>query len=167
VGINKIFSSRADEMILYVSSRKGQEKLPETSKLRKRRPDRILGFQHTDEFDNRLNEIARNLQDEAGTNTIRDMVETTVVMHRNKLLLFPFLVIEAKAEDGEGLNACDNQTAFPIWKMLTIQEELRGKTGKGLDYGGPLLWYIAYQGTNWQVSGCYTAEKQGKLSYVS
>jgi len=154
-------------MILYVSSKTEHEKLPETSKLRKRRPDRILGFQHTDEFDHRLNEIAHNLQDEAGTKTIREMVETTVAKHKNKLLLFPFLVVEAKAEDGEGLNACDIQTAFPIWKMLKIQEALQEKTGKSLNYGGPLLWYIAYQGTNWQVSGCYTSEKQGKPSYVS
>lgn len=154
-------------MILYVSSKTEKEKFSEISKMRKRRPDRILGFQHTDQFDYRLNEIACKLQDEAGTKTIREMVETTVAKHKNKLLLFPFLVIEAKAEDGEGLHVCDIQTAFPIWKMLKIQEELQEKTGKSLNYGCPLLWYIAYQGTNWEVSGCYTDEKNGKPSYVS
>jgi hypothetical protein len=154
-------------MILYVSSEEEQKKLPETSPLRKRRPDRILGFQHTDNFESQLNEIARNLQDEAGTKIIREMVETTVVNHKNKLLLFPFLVMEAKAEDGKGLHACDIQTSLPIWKMLRIQEELQAKTKKSLDYGGPLWWYITYQGKNWQVSGCYTAENRGKPSYVS
>jgi len=107
------------------------------------------------------------IQNKAGTKTIREVIKTTVAKHKNKLLLFPFLVIEAKAEDREGPHACDIQTAFPIWKMLKIQEELQEKTGKSLNYRGPLLWYISYQGTNWEVSGCYTAERNGKPSYVS
>ncbi|KAE8448451.1 hypothetical protein EG329_009516 [Mollisiaceae sp. DMI_Dod_QoI] len=119
--LNKMFSSRADEMILY-----GPEE--ELAKWEKRRPDRILGFQHTDEFERRLNKIPRILPDGDGTKTIRETVEATVTRQKNKLLLFPFLIIEAKGEDGPGSNACDFQTALPIWKMLKIQEELQEKT---------------------------------------
>jgi len=137
-----------------------------TSPIRNREPDRILGLQETGSFNRRLESIARRLQDEAGIQTIRETVECTVLNHKSGLLLFPFLVIEAKKETGKGISACTRQTAFPIWKMLKIQEELHSKSQEILEYGGPLLWYIAYRGDEWCVSGCYTVEKKGKTHYV-
>lgn len=126
--INKIFSSRADQMMLYVSSKDAEHNSLQTSPIRRRRPDRILGFQHTDGFDNRLNETARNVQNESEPIPIRQLIEITVTNDKSNLLLFPFLVMEAKAEDGEGLNACDIQTALPIQKMLRIQEDVQARS---------------------------------------
>ncbi len=111
-------------------------------------------------------EAVRQLQDEAGTKSIRELVESTVLNHKSGTLLFPFLVIEAKSENGASHASCTRQTAFPIWKMLKIQEELQAKAHMKLEYGGPLLWYISYTGQHWCLSGCYTAEKHGKPSYV-
>lgn len=165
ISINKIFSSRADELVLYDPFEASTDSLKD--KLRQRRPDRIIGFQETHSVGEALDHNARRLQDDAGLQTIRDMVECTVLNHKSGLLLFPFLVIEAKSDAGENFRACDAQTAFPIWKMLNIQEELQAKTHLKLTYGGPLLWYIAYRGNDWRISACYTDDIDGEHSYVS
>ncbi|RFU29268.1 hypothetical protein B7463_g7079, partial [Scytalidium lignicola] len=154
-GVNKMFSSRADELIRYnpfetskqppLMTSKGRKNYPD----RKRRPDRIIGFQETHSFGRTLDHIARKLQDDAGTKTIRELVE----------------LVEAKCPDGDSFSDCDTQTAYPIWKMLKIQEELHEKTQEKLTYGGPLLWYTAYRGSDWRVSGCYTSDRDGKPSY--
>jgi hypothetical protein len=153
-------------MLLYDPFEKPSKKFSKTSSTRTRRPDRIIGFQDTGSLARRLDPIAHRLQDEAGIKTIRETTECTVLNHKSGLLLFPFLVIEAKSETGEGFSACARQTAFPIWKMLKIQEELQSKSGENLEYGGPLLWYIAYRGEEWRLSGCYTVKKQGSVYYV-
>lgn len=153
-------------MILYDPFQNQSKKSAKASSPLKRRPDRIIGFRNTRSFDRRLDPIARRLQDGAGTVTIREMVECTVLNHKSGLLLFPFLVIEAKSERGEPNSACNRQTAFPIWKMLKIQEELQFKSHQTPEYGGSLLWYISYRGAEWSLSGCYTVEKDGKTCYV-
>jgi hypothetical protein len=117
-------------MILYDPFEKHREK---------RRPDRVIGFQETGSFGRRLDEIAGRLQDNAGIWTIRELVESTVLNGKSGSLLFPFLVIEAKSEHGKAISDCNNQTAFAIWKMLKVQEELHDKSRLQLDYGGPLL----------------------------
>jgi hypothetical protein len=133
---------------------------------RSRRPDRIIGFQETGSLNRRLDSIARWLQDAAVTHTIRETTECTVLNSKSGRLLFPFLVIEAKSESGEGFNVCGRQTALPIWKMLKIQEELQSQSKRNLEYGGPLVWYIAYRGETWRLYGCYTVKKKGKVYYV-
>jgi hypothetical protein len=161
-------------MILYDPFQKSSKKSKTLSTPGERRPDRILGFQDTGSLARRLDArqldqldpIAHRLQEEAGIVTIRETLECSVLNHKSRLLLFPFLVIEAKSEAGESISACNRQTAFPIWKMLKIQEELQSRSDKSLDYGGPLLWYIAYRGEQWVLSGCYTVEKEGKTCYV-
>ncbi len=152
-------------MVLYNPFEKAPKKSSKRTP-RKRRPDRIIGFQETGSINRRLDSIARWVQNEAVTNTIRDTIECTVLNSKSGQLLFPFLVIEAKSESGEGFNFCGRQTALPIWKMLKIQEELQSQSKRSLEYGGPLVWYIAYRGEAWRLYGCYTVKKEGKICYV-
>jgi hypothetical protein len=105
-------------------------------------------------------------QDAAVTNTIRETTKCTVLNSNSGPLLFPFLVIEAKSESGEGFNVCGRQTALPIWKMLKIQEELQSQSKMKIEYGGPLVWYIAYRGEAWRLYGCYAVKKKEKVCYV-
>jgi hypothetical protein len=133
----------------------------------KRRPDRIIGFQRTGSFGRRPDETARQLQNDAGIRTIGEMIQATVLNDNSGPLLFPFLVIEAKSEHGKAHSDCDDQTAFPIWKMLKIQEELQDKSELQLDYRGPLLLYISCRGDDCRLFGCYIGKKDGKKTYVS
>jgi hypothetical protein len=139
-------------------------------KIANRRPDRIVGFQETNDFSRRLNEynltISRS-QYQVGPETLRETVESTVLSHGGNSLLFPFLVIEAKSRNGDSFNACNRQAALPILKMLKIQEDLQMKSQMTLEYGGPLVWYIAFRGEDWRLSMCYISKMSDKSSYVS
>jgi hypothetical protein len=162
---SKIFSSRADEMTSFDSFKT----FPEES-IKSRRPDRILGFQETNSFSRRLenhNLMAGRLEKEPELETIWETIDSTILNHKGKALLFPFLIIEAKSRTGASFEDCNLQTALPILKMLKIQEDLQKKSQMTLEYGGPLVWYIAYRGEDWRLSGCYISEKLGGTSYVS
>ena len=138
--------------------------------LKNRRPDRILGFQETNSLSRRLAQydlMAGKLGDDPALKTLWETVESTVLNHKGNALLFPFLVIEAKSRYGDSFDACDIQTALPILKMLKIQEDLQAKSQMTLEYGGPLLWYIAYRGEDWRLSVCYISEKSDEHLYVS
>jgi hypothetical protein len=90
-------------------------------------------------------------------------------------LMFPFLISEAKTDRGDSFEKCDIQTAFPIWKLLRLQEELQTQASKDLaEQGGPLVWFFAYRGEDWRLCGCYTDTEESKVqgqssnkSYVS
>lgn len=145
---------------------------PSSEKLKRRRPDRIFGFQETNSLSRRLDQLnlmAGRLRDELGAETLRQTVDSTVLNHKGNCLLFPFLIIEAKSGSGANFNACDEQTSLPILQMLKLQEDIQAKSQMRLEYGGPLLWYIAYKGEDWRLSACFTRVSQisGKSSYVS
>jgi hypothetical protein len=138
--------------------------------IKRRRPDRILGFQETGSFSRRLEKydlVAGQPEHEAGLQTIWDTVESTILNHKGRPLLFPFLIIEAKSRNGASFDDCNRQSALPILKMLKVQEDLQRKSQLALEYGGPLVWYIAYRGEDWHLSGCYISEKPGGPLYAS
>jgi hypothetical protein len=138
--------------------------------VRRRRPDRMLGFQETASFSSRLmkyNLMAGRLEKEAGLETIWETVQSTVLNHKGNSLFFPFLVIEAKSRIGKSFDDCNIQTALPILKMLKIQEDLQRESQMAFEYGGPLVWYIAYRAEDWRLSACYISEKPDGPSYVS
>ncbi|KAF1949104.1 hypothetical protein CC80DRAFT_555718 [Byssothecium circinans] len=65
-------------------------------------------------------------------------------------LLYPFLVIEAKKEnDAPGFQAIQKQTAFPVRRLLTIQDELRQDSRVHCEPF--LVWFFAYQGEEWRL----------------
>jgi hypothetical protein len=77
---------------------------------------------------------------------------------KDSSLLYPFLVIEAKREGGgPGFESIETQTAFPIREFLTIQDDLRKRTGVHRD---PLLWFMAYEGDEWRLSACIIHEEK-------
>lgn len=161
--INKMFSTRADQMISCDFFDTGSE-----DHAKRRRPDRILGFQETGSFSRRLekyNLTAGRSENEAGFESILGALKSTVLNHEGNSLLFPFLIIEAKKRDSASFDDCNMQSALPILEMLKVQEDMQRKSQMTLEYGGPLVWYIAYRGEDWRLSGCYISEKPGPASY--
>jgi hypothetical protein len=77
-------------------------------------------------------------------------------------LLYPFLICEAKAEDGEGFEAIEAQTAFPIRTCLKLQDNLRQTSGVPLK---PFVWFLAYHGDEWRVAACILSEGKYVSSY--
>lgn len=70
----------------------------------------------------------------------------------HKLLVFPFLVIEAKSEKGSpGFASIEAQTAFPIMAMLQRLGQLEEDVEKPID---PLVWFFAYAGCDIRLYGC-------------
>lgn len=139
-------------------------------RVERRRPNRIIGFQETHSFTRRLEKhdfVAAESENEAGNVTLWDTVESTILNHKGKALLFPFLIIEAKSRHGAPFDYCNLQTAAPILKMLKMQEDIQKKSNMTLEYGGPLVWYIAYRGEDWRLSGCYVSDKPEEPLYAS
>jgi hypothetical protein len=76
-------------------------------------------------------------------------------------------MMEAKSEEGGGFSKCGIQTSLPIWSLVKSQERL-SDIGATLDeLGGPLVWYFAYIGDEWRVSGCCIATESSQITYVS
>lgn len=66
-------------------------------------------------------------------------------------MVYPFIVVEAKKErHAPGFRSIERQTAFPIRRLLHVQDEL---TNKFLEsrYEPPLVWFFAYQGEEWRL----------------
>lgn len=79
-------------------------------------------------------------------------------------MVYPFLVIEAKKErHAPGFRSIERQTAFPIRRLLHVQDELRNKSLESR-YEPPLVWFFAYQGEEWRL---YAGVLQSRTMSVS
>jgi hypothetical protein len=67
-------------------------------------------------------------------------------------ILFPFLVLEAKAENNSCFSSVERQTALPIKRLVDVQKSLR-ETCKGLP-DTALVWFLAFRGEEWIVYAC-------------
>lgn len=160
-----------------------------SSDLPKRKPDRAYGLRRTKNFEDALDQPALAILDEAhgeylehvkqrtesiskgdGSRgyTVQDLVQATPFHRLGEPLLFPFLVMEAKSEPGEGFASCGIQTALPILDLLNGQSKLEERAGQGLEeQGGPFVWYLAYRGDTWRLSGCCTVPEKDRAMLVS
>jgi hypothetical protein len=91
---------------------------------------------------------------------------------RARPLIFPFLISEAKTESGDSFDACERQTAFPIWTLLRMQEVLQVMSKQRLtEQGGSLVWFFANRGEEWRLYGCFTDHEEDsrdrRTSHVS
>jgi hypothetical protein len=144
--------------------------------LRPRKPDRVYGLQQTKFFTQALQAITATIQDrvteEVEVDEIFKAFQFTPFEERARPLIFPFLISEAKTERGDSFDACERQTAFPIWTLLRMQEVLQVMSKQRLtEQGGSLVWFFANRGEEWRLYGCFTDLKEdGKdqqTSYVS
>lgn len=179
-GLNLLFSDKADEFIVYnpwLLPGPGPPELP------KRKPDRVYGLRQTPNFSQRLSTPVTLLREfakaetlkaisevsasEAGDLLVEDILQAAPFNSIGDPLLFPFLVIEAKSEEGRGFHSCGIQTALPLWALLKLQDRLQTLTRPMSELGGPLVWYIAYRGDDWRVSAFCGTSSDSTSSCVS
>jgi hypothetical protein len=159
-GLNKLFHDRADELIKY----QGQDPLADE----KEKPDRICGLRNTGKFERVLNS-AEDKRPEFRGQLLWESIEHSPYKGDGESALFPFLVLEAKAEKGNcGFGDIQTQTAFAIQKLLKIQHGLKTATGSESQWGsGPLVWFLASCGEKWRVAAAYVQAKGNVPHYVS
>ncbi|KAJ5884496.1 hypothetical protein N7504_012068 [Penicillium tannophilum] len=102
-----------------------------------RRPDRVIGFRKSPSL-----EIALKRHPDLNSSPGKDA--------RN--ILFPFLVLEAKAENNSCFSSVESQTALPIKILVDGQKSLR-QTGKEAP-DTALVWFMSFIGEEWRVYAC-------------
>jgi len=179
-GLSEIFSNKADEY-LYINC-----DLPVGNFIRlpRRKPDRVYGLLRTRSFEERFERLWEpdsnveshttmtfggrfSLEMEAMLRDYPDLPCITSTNTRPSQFLFPFLLFEAKSEDGGSFKKCGIQSAVPLWVMLRKQTSIEELAGSLMEQGGSLVWYVAYRGASWRVSCFCPITKEGRLAYVS
>jgi hypothetical protein len=98
------------------------------------KPDRVVGLSMNDRYRRYIGSFS---------------VELSHSPVKKRQLMYPFLVLEAKRENGApGFRSVEAQTAFPIRRFLRIQDELQRASNIELD---PLVWFFAFQGEEWRL----------------
>ncbi|KIW91594.1 uncharacterized protein Z519_07561 [Cladophialophora bantiana CBS 173.52] len=147
-GLNLLFDDRADEVIQY--EEKIQKILQKGIK-----PDRLIGLRVT----TRLDRILKETEGPDG-NLVGESIRTTPIRDDSRPLLFPFLLLEAKSEkSSDGFSKIDSQSGFGLRNLLQLQRNLEHATIENRQSGmKPLVWYLAYRGEVWRLSGAYVEE---------
>jgi hypothetical protein len=102
------------------------------------------------------------------SNTIECGLECGPFREVQDPVLFPFLVLEAKSEEGAGFSHIETQTSFAILKLLNIQLRLKEANGRDSQWGtGPLVWFLSYRGDQWRIAVAYVQPENGVPHYVS
>ena len=105
--------------------------------------------------------------------SVGECIRTSPFKEGTEPLLFPFLVLEAKAEkSSNGFVDIQTQTMFPVRALFKLQEDLQLEMLKSqqdlrdemVDTTendlGPLVWFFANRGDSWRVYGCYITDDQ-------
>lgn len=113
------------------------------------RPDRVTGLSMTDRYRRYIGSFS---------------VELSHSPVKKMQFIYPFLVLEAKREnDAPGFRSVEAQTAFPIRRFLTIQDELQRASEIELD---PLVWFFAFQGEEWRLYSAILDEKKTVVRFI-
>ena len=157
-GISPLFEDRVQEVVLHDSLFR--------SELPSQEPDRVLGLRKTKAFDAFLEAPETQARVTTGHLSDANIIRCSPFQDCDDPLLFPFLILEAKREKrSEGFVDVQIQTAFPIFTLLKLQEDLQHRVSKDTAGGGPLVWFFANRGEYWRVYGCYIT-KQERSQYV-
>jgi len=141
----------------------------ELSKL-KQEPDRVFGLRLTRNFQDILSRPVPSSSDRSGYTTVGQLIRTSPFKSEGDPLLFPFLILEAKKEsNSNGFEDIQAQTAFPVWSLLRLQEQLQSNLAEDKCRFDPLVWFLANRGDVWRVYGCYVTKSANNEStrYVS
>lgn len=170
-GLNTLFQFRNDEPVLYDDALKGELGTVLN-------PDKIIGLRETHTLEEYLrDDAAHELQGSGVTLQTWEVLDPPPYKRplkpRDDHLLFPFLIMEAKAgATGASWRDIRLQTAFPIKALLDAQNSLirAGARGHGLR---PLVWFVYNRGEEWRVSAAFIHENRtkkkaaGRPEYVS
>lgn len=131
------------------------------SKLPKQEPDRVYGLQETNNFEKLLSTPVPNALANDANVTLRELVRNSPFKDGVEPLLFPFLILEAKSgKSSSGFYEIQTQTAFPIFALLKLQEDLLAQVQDGGVANGPLIWFFANRGDAWRVYGCCLSDSE-------
>lgn len=133
------------------------------------KPDRIIGLQETDAMSRLLDQTPHN-HFKQHVSKIRNLVQMTPSRNRSKQqskpLLLPFLVIGAKSHKAQ--ESIQTQTALPIRSFLNSQWELWKHDSPHSPRPEPLVWFLAYRGSDWKLYACYKSrDSTSEAAYVS
>lgn len=151
VGLNKLFIYRTDDTVIHPEELRVE--LPQTQK-----PDRTYGLRQTRNFENLLFKpmgadcfIKDHLEN--GCSIVDHLQEQPHDNGDGEPLLFPFLVVEAKAGNAsDDWSSIRLQTAFPIYTYLNTQQSLRLATMQRSKWtSGPLVWFFMSKGEDWRL----------------
>jgi hypothetical protein len=91
------------------------------------------------------------------------MIKTSINSKKDgSPLHFPFLVMEAKAENShEGFDYAEVKSGLPIIAALKCQYEMMKIAANTVEVpGGPLVWFLANRGEHWRIYAAYVVEDQ-------
>jgi len=153
IGTNSLFDDRTQEPIIHDPLIR--------SEITKHEPDRVYGLQATKNFNQLLSQTASGSLGASDGTTVGERVRSSPFKEGTEPLLFPFLVLEAKSESSSsGFGDIQNQTAFPIFTLLRLQEDLQAQA-KASELGViPLVWFFANRGDAWRVYGCFVSNSE-------
>ncbi|CRG87257.1 hypothetical protein PISL3812_04274 [Talaromyces islandicus] len=154
VGLNRLFIDRSDDMVKH--SPPLADQLPQEQK-----PDHTYGLRQTRNFENLLLTPLPN-------GFVEDLFQNQPHSTSGEPILFPFLVLEAKAG-----NAADDwhsirlQTVFPIYTYLNAQQSLRSAAAhKSRWRSGPLVWFFMSRGEDWRICLAYQSNPPPKHTFL-
>ena len=101
---------------------------------------------------------------------VKEVAKTSInAENGGSSLLFPFLVLEAKAEKGtHGFEHIEVQSSLPVMEALRLQYYLMKINGNTVEVpGDPLVWSFANRGEDWRIYAGYVVEDVGLPHYVS
>lgn len=157
-GINELFSDRAEEVFIHDPV--------VTLQLAKRdRPDRVYGLRETKNFERALSSERKSSGDREEA-PVEKAIRCSPFETSLDPLLFPFLVLEAKSEKGDGFASIEAQTAFSIRTLLKLQEDLQDQSDLQSTWSGPLVWFLANRGDSWRVAASFVDRSPEGSTYV-
>lgn len=154
---NNLFSDRAEHAFYTKDSNAGLPNL---------RPDRTCGLRETGTIRDFFDQPQR-APENSRVQSIRDLLETSPF--KQHPLHFPFLVIEAKSGTAqESFADIQTQTALPLQQLLNLQSSLWKYRMSDASGPAPLVWFLAYKGSDWKIYACYMSEgERSRSNYVS
>lgn len=169
------FSARVDDVSPFANrvDQKITHHYPEKLELPDRKPDQVFGLRRSKTFMEYIPSLRTTSKSKWhwGYRYLREVEVSAFKQDEidpEKCMILPFLIAEAKSERGNNFRSCQEQTAFPIYRLLSLQEELESRSGMLLvEQGGPLVWFFANRGHIWTLYGCYIVKQdRGETSYV-
>lgn len=125
-----------------------------------KQPDRAFGLRNT-------NQLSQLLSIYNGGSPIPYSALINTASNNTKPpLVFPFLLLESKSEEGDGFSKIYEQSALPLQSFLRLQDQLQARTGVPKNLNKSLVWFLAHRGSDWKILAAYTYHEDGPAESV-